>query len=221
MRKITRIIIHCSDTRPNWWNGHDVDAKANEIRRWHVEERGWNDIGYHFVCDRDGTEAVGRDISVIGAHARGHNRDSIGICLIGGHGCSANDTFKDHFTAAQARWLWDKIEQLRADHPTITGVCGHNALDAGKACPGFRVKKWMDGRENRPVASDNLRESTSVLGNLNGAVTGGGLVTAAQVYSGFDAVERYVIMGCGVVVLLGAAWLLRKKLLKEADRRDW
>ena len=79
MRPLNRIIIHCSDTTAS------QDIKASDIRQWHIE-RGWSDIGYHFVIRRDGLIDLGRDISTKGAHAKGHNHDSIVVCLVGGQG---------------------------------------------------------------------------------------------------------------------------------------
>ena len=73
MRNLSRIIIHCSATR----EGQDVSVDT--IRRWH-EDRGWSDIGYHFVIGIDGTIHRGRDIDKIGAHTYRHNLDSIGVC---------------------------------------------------------------------------------------------------------------------------------------------
>ena len=78
MREINKIIVHCSATREN--ENFDVA----EIRKWHVEGRGWSDIGYHFYIDLYGEIHKGRDISKIGAHCKGHNRNSIGICYCGG-----------------------------------------------------------------------------------------------------------------------------------------
>ena len=61
MRPISEIIIHCTDTRPDWMEGKTTSAKVAEIRRWHTDPqpkgRGWKDIGYHFLIDRDGRVA--------------------------------------------------------------------------------------------------------------------------------------------------------------------
>ena len=78
MRKIRKIIIHCSATK----EGQDIDAK--EIKKWHVEGNGWSDIGYHYVIKLDGTVEEGRPIERSGAHTLNHNHDSIGVCYIGG-----------------------------------------------------------------------------------------------------------------------------------------
>jgi len=59
------------------------ESDVTEIKKWHVEERGFEDIGYHFVILKNGQIQHGRDSSKVGAHALGKNHDSIGICLEG------------------------------------------------------------------------------------------------------------------------------------------
>ena len=68
MRIVKEIIIHCSATR----EGQDVPVET--IRDWHVNSRGWSDIGYHFYIELDGTIKKGRDIDRVGAHCKSHNR---------------------------------------------------------------------------------------------------------------------------------------------------
>ncbi|EPX78509.1 hypothetical protein Salmuc_03620 [Salipiger mucosus DSM 16094] len=71
MRDISKIIVHASATQADWMDGYPTGTKMAEIRRWHVEDRGWSDIGYHFLIDRDGTVARGRPLERIGAHFPG------------------------------------------------------------------------------------------------------------------------------------------------------
>ena len=78
MRKIDKIIIHCSATK----EGRDISTET--IRSWHVKGRGWRDIGYHLVIELDGSLKVGRPLHKIGAHTLGENEHSIGICYVGG-----------------------------------------------------------------------------------------------------------------------------------------
>ena len=77
MRSITEIIIHCSATA----EGRDFGVA--DIRRWH-KAQGWTDVGYHYVVRLDGTVQEGRALSEPGAHCKGHNAHSIGICYVGG-----------------------------------------------------------------------------------------------------------------------------------------
>ena len=143
MRPITEIIIHCSATRPEWMEGRPSGDKRDEIRRWHVEGNGWADIGYHDLIDRDGTLMTGRGINRVGAHCKGHNAGTIGVCLIGGHGSSELDEFEEHYTPEQDAALRKYIAAQKQQFPSISMITGHNEY-AAKACPGFMVSEWMD-----------------------------------------------------------------------------
>lgn len=141
MRPLAEIIVHCSATKPEWYAGKPVNEAVDEIRRWHVGGNGWSDIGYHYVIDRKGNTGIGRPLARTGAHVAGHNTGTVGICLLGGHGSSADDKFADNFTPEQDDALRELIGILRAEHPTIQALSGHNDY-AAKACPGFRVADW-------------------------------------------------------------------------------
>jgi hypothetical protein len=102
------IAVHCSATTVTWSNDYQGQAAVDELTRWHVEGNGWRALGYNEVIDRDGRVYPGRDLDgdgdlfeEVGAHIKGKNKIAYGICLIGGHGSSANDTFRDHFTPEQ------------------------------------------------------------------------------------------------------------------------
>lgn len=141
MRLINEIILHCTATRPEWMDGKRTSEKVAEVRRWHMHDNGWRDIGYHFLIDRDGTVAKGRPIEQVGAHTMGHNVGTIGISLFGGYGSAANDKFADHFTPQQDAALQKLIGLLTAIYK-IAKVSGHNQY-AAKACPGFYVPGWF------------------------------------------------------------------------------
>lgn len=142
MRPVSEIIVHCTATRPEWWAGKSLGQKVAEIRRWHVSERGWKDIGYHFLIDRDGKVMPGRPLEREGAHVMGHNSGTIGIALFGGHGSASTDRFADHFTPEQDSALRAVIAGLQQRFPAIRTVSGHNDY-AAKACPGFAVASWL------------------------------------------------------------------------------
>lgn len=132
-RKINEIILHCSATA----EGNNVTVDT--IRRWH-KQRGFKDIGYHFVIYRDGTIHVGRPLSQVGAHTTGHNANSIGICYIGG--CAKDGrTPKDTRTLAQKNSMYQLVRRLLELYPNIT-VSGHYQW-ANKACPSFKVDEWL------------------------------------------------------------------------------
>ena len=140
MRNIDTVVIHATATNPSWYADRSAKDVVKEIRRWHTQERGWSDIGYHFVCHRNGDVAEGRPIERTGAHTRGANKGSVGIALVGGRGGCADDNIEDHFTEAQIVSLRKLLNKLNEEYPIHT-VAGHNEY-ATKACPCFSVKKW-------------------------------------------------------------------------------
>ena len=131
MRKIDKIIIHCSATP----EGRDV--KTDTIRGWHVDERGWSDIGYHYVIELDGEIVKGRSKQRQGAHVKGHNKDSIGICYVGGMDKDMKNA-KDTRTLKQDNSIYNLLCHLLLRYPEAT-IHGHNEFSS-KACPSFDVQ---------------------------------------------------------------------------------
>lgn len=131
MRDIDKIIVHCSATPEG------RHTTVEEIKQWHLQ-RGWKDIGYHYVIYLDGTIHRGRPESVVGAHCSGYNKNSIGVCYIGGVDKDGK-TPKDTRTEGQKRALREILNRLKKAYPKAT-LHGHNEF-ASKACPSFNVKE--------------------------------------------------------------------------------
>lgn len=137
MRKISEIIIHCSDSAFGDWKAID---------EWH-RARGWDSCGYHFVIlngirkyagayaiEVDGYVERGRPLPIMGAHCYGKNQTSIGICLIG----------RDSFTSAQ---IFDTLPRLLVK--TMEGfnlepkdVFGHYEFNDSKTCPNLDINEY-------------------------------------------------------------------------------
>lgn len=131
MRNINEIIVHCAATPEG------KDFTVADITRWH-KARKFRTIGYHFVIYRDGSIHAGRPLEEPGAHCVGHNKNSIGVCYIGG--CAADGkTPKDTRTEAQKSALLDLLKRLHAQFPNAT-IRGHRDF-AAKACPSFDATK--------------------------------------------------------------------------------
>ena len=132
MRKINKIILHCTATPEG--REHDVA----DIRRWHLK-RGFNDIGYHYLIHIDGTVEEGRPLNKQGAHCSGQNRGSIGICYGGGMS-KAMKKAKDTRTQAQKDSLIKLMHELIYKYNKDMTIHGHNEY-ANKACPSFNVQE--------------------------------------------------------------------------------
>lgn len=140
MRKLNRIVVHCSDS------AFGDAALINEWHksRWKASPSG-KFIGYHYVVlngrrtsvnlydrDDDGSVEEGRPVDEIGCHAAGANTDSIGVCLVGKGGL---------YTVAQILAASVLIEGLCANHKIpISSVFGHYQIpNAGKSCPDIEI----------------------------------------------------------------------------------
>ena len=130
-RYINEIIVHCTDTPAG------KDYTVDDIRRWH-KDRGWNDIGYHYVVYRDGSIHEGRNVDIAGAHCEGHNSHSIGVVYVGGR-AREGQKYCDTRTVAQKEALLNLLKELRAMYPEAK-IYGHRNF-ANKACPSFDAKK--------------------------------------------------------------------------------
>lgn len=168
-RAINALVIHCAASLNGVSLariGHPGKTAAQVIDGWH-RERGFErspkfrlhcnghlaHIGYHYVIDVDGGRESGRDIDERGAHARGHNYDTVGICLVG----------TDKFTRAQWATLRQTVTELLSLYPAAR-VCGHRDLSPDvdgngkverhewlKTCPGFEANDWWLTKGMQPL----------------------------------------------------------------------
>lgn len=130
--KPNKVTIHCSATR----NGEHVNIEA--IRKDHIENRHFSDIGYHAIIQPSGDLDLGRPLNVVGAHVEDHNQQNVGICLIG----------TDRFTMAQFERLKAFLEALRLGfNINAQDIFCHYEWDSakkqGKTCPNFRLGNFL------------------------------------------------------------------------------
>ncbi len=158
MRKIKKIILHCSDSE---------FGNALLIDFWH-KQRGWKGIGYHYVVQNghpysktntphkltflDGMIEAGRPERNGGAHARGHNKDSLGICMIGKPG---------EFTHAQLVSVRALILNIQNRYNlSIDDVYGHYEFDLAKTCPGLDMYFFREYIKNHDKLNQLLDKET-------------------------------------------------------------
>ena len=134
MRAISEIIIHCSASDVA---GYDFNA----IKRDHVQNRGWTDIGYHFGIDWDADIHILRPIEKPGAHCKGRNRYSIGICVLGLRTFTKWQMLQ---LARLCRMLMAAFELKEDD------IKPHNFYNKNKTCPVFDLDIWKRDFLNGP-----------------------------------------------------------------------
>jgi len=145
MRYIDLIVIHCTATEAG------KEYSVDDITLWH-KARGFRTIGYHFLIHLDGTISDGRPIKEIGAHAKGYNRRSIGICYVGG---LLNGKPTDTRTPAQKESIQCLLGSLKSIYSLID-IVGHRDLSVDlngdgiisrqewmKSCPCYSVKSEL------------------------------------------------------------------------------
>lgn len=107
-----------------------------EIQRAHREDRGWADVGYHFMVDKDGTIYEGRDLSVRGVHVQGYNTGSVGVCLLGDFRFEAPSEAQLTATYALNDWI---VYRTRVTH-----LAGHKDFNDFTVCPGTFVANQLE-----------------------------------------------------------------------------
>lgn len=151
MRKINLIAVHCSATMA----GRAFSAES--IREMHTAPKsrrgnGWSTVGYHAIIELDGKIVRLLDEATPGIHIKGHNRNSLAVCYIGGIGLDGKPA--DTRTPEQKRALAEVLRGWRAKHPAAP-IRGHRDMSPDldgdgvvekhewlKACPCFDVPPW-------------------------------------------------------------------------------
>nr|DAS58155.1 MAG TPA: endodeoxyribonuclease I [Caudoviricetes sp.] len=185
-REIVRIVVHCSD--------HESGSATTieEIRKDHINNRKWSDIGYHYVIETNGDLEIGRDVDKTPAAQSSYNEKSIALCYVGGHKTiNGEKKWFDTRTKAQKETMLKLLKKLREYYPKAT-ICGHNEFTNQKVCPSFDVRQvygflnvnvedksgalhvanvTIDGKTNNPcpppTGSTQTNSSSPTIENVN------------------------------------------------------
>lgn len=137
---VTLAVVHYSDAAatedvhpPDQPDEHEAIQQVRAIQRFHMDGRGWLDIAYHWLIAADGTVFAGRPVGQVGAHAAGHNVDSVGYCLL------TDGPVTDHQKLA----LIDRIHGDRAPLGLpYARIAPHRAV-CPTSCPGDTIAEWV------------------------------------------------------------------------------
>ena len=140
MRKIDLIVVHCSATRC------DRPFPVTALVRCHADRFGFT--GYHYYITRDGHTYQTRHEQLIGAHARGYNKHSLGVCYEGGLDTRGKPC--DTRTKQQKAALLTLLKRLKTEHPQAR-IVGHRDLpDVKKDCPCFDCSEYSQLQSSSP-----------------------------------------------------------------------
>ncbi len=150
------------------------------IQRWHITGNGWSDIGYNLLVDRYGTIYEGRaggvTRGVIGAHAAGHNRGSVGVAILGNFEIAHPPQVAVDAATDVLAWKF-RLHNIdpRATSQVLVGdrwiprLVGHR--DVGRtACPGRHLAAHLPAMRDR-IAGSAVQPAigwTPVVGDWSG-----------------------------------------------------
>lgn len=124
----TEFVVHHSEGPTN--------QTVRSIQAFHMDVRGWPDVGYNFLVRDDGTIYEGRGWLTIGAHAKGHNTAGIGVCYIG-------QNAPTEAAKKSIRGLYD-YACAKTGHQLLAK--GHGQLSQNNTdCPGSALLAWVKG----------------------------------------------------------------------------
>ena len=126
VKNIKLLVVHCSDTKDS------QNLCASDLHKMHLEF-GWDGVGYHKIINRSGKVENGRPEYWIGAHVKGKNDISLGVCLIG----------RNQFTTKQYSSLEKILRKWKFLYPEAKIVGHRDTGNTNKTCPNFDVKTWV------------------------------------------------------------------------------
>ena len=129
VKNIKLLVVHCSDTMDN------QKLSALDLHKMHLKF-GWDGVGYHKIINRSGKVENGRPEYWIGAHVKGKNDVSLGVCLIG----------RNKFTTKQYLSLEKILRKWKSLYPEAEIVGHRDTGNTDKTCPNFDVKTWAKDR---------------------------------------------------------------------------
>jgi hypothetical protein len=133
-----RVTIHHTETPST-----DPARQVRGIQNYHMDTRGWCDVGYHFLIGVDGTIYEGRPLEKLGAHTGGQNTNNIGIAFIGCFqpGCSWGPTSPPEAAIQAAGRLLAALSDIYGFDVSASTVKGHRDMPgADTDCPGDNLE---------------------------------------------------------------------------------
>ena len=147
IRGVKEVFLHHSAT-----SNPDHDD-ISWIRHLHVNENGWQDVGYHFFIKSSGEIQKGRDLEFIPAAQSAHNTYTIAICLSG---------TEDNFTDEQFKSLQDLCSQINKAYKGKVVFRGHKEVNA-TLCPSYDYRFLLNLREDGYMPYSSWKEKATKL----------------------------------------------------------
>lgn len=155
---IERMTVHHTAAVLN--SNSQAPARIRQHQRFHIDDRGWPDLAYHFIVDANGHVYEGRPVTAVGD--TGTNYDPAGHFLV----CAEGDFNQQSIPSAQVASVVDLLAwgavQFGVDPSTIRG---HRDW-AATSCPGDNFYPLISEGSLEQAVRDRIAEgapSVSVL----------------------------------------------------------
>ncbi|MGI9577692.1 MAG: N-acetylmuramoyl-L-alanine amidase, partial [Microthrixaceae bacterium] len=182
---VNMAVVHHT-VNPNSYSPSSVPSMLRGIKNYHMDGRGWSDIGYNFVVDKYGgiweARGGGYDNPVIGAHAAGFNTGSVGISVLGDYTSATPSAATNESIAQVAGWKLFRHGNDPAETATFTSgggprfaagtqvnlprVVGH-ANVGSTSCPGSILNYLSSIRSRAQQVADFLVAVSVPLGGID------------------------------------------------------
>jgi len=146
LNKPTKIIVHHTGGTDNYPLADTSHHTVDVVRQWHLS-KGWDDIGYHWFIEKDGATKQGRKEDLHGAHCKGHNVTSIGVCVAGNFDATLP-------TKAQEKALTKLLKEIMERHDIPYSEVYPHRKFANKTCYGNKLDDQWASMLVKPKAAE-------------------------------------------------------------------
>lgn len=145
------------------YSGASEDQTPRSIQNFHMDTRGWSDVGYNFLINKRGQIFEGRGFLVVGAHIANHNTPTMGVCFIGEDRAGRTDVTPE----AKRAGLWLLAECNRRKRAALGARAallrprGHGSYSgASTSCPGGELRSWLAAGLPAPAGTPTTPPAT-------------------------------------------------------------
>ncbi|WP_102400223.1 N-acetylmuramoyl-L-alanine amidase [Haloimpatiens massiliensis] len=192
--------------KPNTIVLHHAESSkctVEDINRWH-KGNGWAGIGYHYFVKKDGSIYKGRPDNAIGAHARGHNTNSLGICAEGRY-------MVENMPQAQKNSIIELCKYLKSKYG-ISRIYGHGEL-MSTDCPGANFPL-------QEIKNTVLNGQSSTNATNSGVSVGSKIKITGANYATGQAIPNWVKNNTYTVQQISGSKALIKEILSWVYIKD-
>lgn len=188
-----------------------MDTTPHDIINWHVNDRGWEYAGYHYIIDGKGRIWQTRPDTAHGAHEKNHNLDSIGIALVG----NFNEMKPLDVQVEALTWLLKEVT-LKFGIASANILTHRYAKGGGTDCPGTNLTDaWASSLVGSPVEPTPEPETeTSIISNVDTNTMEQNNTTTTNTWGFLTATRFWAMVALAIVGVLGSEGVLGPNIVE-------